>query len=118
MFRKLRTIIYHVDDITKAKEWYTKVTGVQPYFDENFYVGFNIYGCELGLDPNMSGVIKGEHSVAYWAVDDIEDGIKNLSTHGAKIISPIQDVGDNIRVAVAEDPFGNHIGLIETKKGT
>ena len=56
MFKKLRTVIYHVDDLQKAKEWYTKITGVSPYFDESFYTGFNISGCELGLDPDLTGI--------------------------------------------------------------
>lgn len=113
MLRKLRTIIYHVSDLQKAKEWYTLVTGVRPYFDESFYVGFNIYGCELGLDPDTNEVISGTQSVAYWLVDDIEGCVKTFTNEGAKIISSIQAVGENIKVATLEDPFGNAIGLIE-----
>ena len=40
----LRTTIYKVDDLAKAKEWYAKAFETQPYFDEPFYVGFNIQG--------------------------------------------------------------------------
>ena len=115
MLRKLRTVIYHVKDLEKAKTWYTKVTGVQPYFDESFYVGFNIYGCELGLDPATDEVKGGTQSVAYWLVDDIEESIKNFTAENAKIIAPITDVGEGIKVATIEDPFGNCIGLIEEK---
>ncbi|MEO8108436.1 MAG: VOC family protein [Ginsengibacter sp.] len=113
MLRKLRTIIYHVNDLQKAKEWYTLVTGVNPYFDESYYVGFNIYGCELGLDPDASEVISGTQSVAYWLVDNIEESVKTFAKEGAKIISSIQVVGETIKVATLEDPFGNAIGLIE-----
>ena len=115
MFKKLRTIIYHVSDLEKAKEWCKKITGMAPYFDEPFYVGFDINGCELGLDLDLTHTINGEHSVAYWQVDDIKNAINNLIDNGAKIISAIQEVGGGISVAVAEDPFGNHIGLIEEK---
>lgn len=115
MFKKLRTIIYHVDNLEKAKEWYKKITGIAPYFDQPFYVGFNINGCELGLDPDLNNVKNGEHSVAYWQVDDIKDAIDNLIINGAKVINAIQEVGEGISVAVAEDPFGNYIGLIEEK---
>ncbi|MEP6682156.1 MAG: hypothetical protein ABJA35_02810 [Parafilimonas sp.] len=69
MFKKLRTVIYHVDDIIKAKECYKNVTAIEPYFDQPFYVGFEVNGCELGLDPNMNGVEKGNQSVAYWSVE-------------------------------------------------
>src|SRR5437773_11030455 len=64
----LRTVIYHVADLKRAKEWYSSAFGVQPYFDEPFYVGFNIGGFELGLDSDTKGVKPGAGgSVAYWA---------------------------------------------------
>jgi predicted enzyme related to lactoylglutathione lyase len=113
MFKKLRTVIYYVDDLLKAKEWYAEITGIDPYFDEPFYTGFNIAGCELGLDPDLSGMERGEHSVAYWSVDDIEAAVTSLSARGAEIINAIGEVGAGIRVAVVKDPFGNSIGLIE-----
>ncbi|MEM9296837.1 MAG: hypothetical protein AAGA64_00495 [Bacteroidota bacterium] len=47
----LRTTIYKVNDIYSAKEWYSKAFNTTPYFDEPFYVGFNIGGYELGLQP-------------------------------------------------------------------
>ena len=68
MFQGLRTVIYNVDNLEKAKAWYTEVLGTKPYFDQPFYVGFNIGGFELGLDPDMSGVSKGINAVAYWGV--------------------------------------------------
>ena len=113
MFKKLRTVIYHVEDIAKAMEWYAAITGIQPYFDEPFYVGFDVNGFELGLDPDMTGVTKGNQAVAYWAVDDINAVVKKLLEAGATIISPVTNVGGNIEVAVIQDPFGNAVGLIE-----
>lgn len=106
-------MIYHVPDLEKAKAWYAKVTGINPYFDEPFYVGFDINGFELGLDPNMNQVVKGNHSVGYWAVDNIEDSVNKLIAEGATISSAITDVGGSIKVAVVNDPFGNAVGLIE-----
>ena len=113
MFKKLRTVIYHVEDLEKAKEWYINITGTKPYFDKPFYVGFDINGFELGLDPDMNGVEKGSHSVAFWAVDNIEECVENLRIAGASVKSPVKDVGEGIRVAVILDPFGNSVGLIE-----
>ena len=48
-FQGLRTVIYGVPDPLSAKEWYSKAFGTEPYFDEPFYIGFNIGGFELGL---------------------------------------------------------------------
>lgn len=47
----LRTTIYKVSDMEKAKKWYSDFLGFEPYFDEPFYVGFNVAGYELGLQP-------------------------------------------------------------------
>ena len=113
MFTKLRTVIYHTADLQKTKEWYTHVTGMHPYFDEPFYVGFDIHGFELGLDPDMSGVEKGNQSVAYWAVDDIEAAVEKLLLAGAILYDAIKEVGGGIKVATITDPFGNSIGLIQ-----
>jgi predicted enzyme related to lactoylglutathione lyase len=113
MFQKLRTVIYHVKDLNNAKQWYAQITGVQPYFDEPFYVGFDINGYELGLDPNENGVNGGNQSVAYWAVNDIRAVVKKLAEAGATILSDVQNVGGTIEVAVLNDPFGNAVGLIE-----
>jgi predicted enzyme related to lactoylglutathione lyase len=113
MFQKLRTVIYHVNDIEKAKQWYINITGVQPYFDEPFYVGFDINGCELGLDPDNSGVTGGTQSAVYWAVQNIRGCVSKLVAAGATILSDVQNVGGPIEVALVQDPFGNAVGLIE-----
>ena len=113
MFNKLRTVIYKVDDLDAAKEWYIKITGLQPYFDQPFYVGFDINGCELGLDPDLSDTTAGNNSVSYWAVDDVTASITQLVKNGAVLIQPKTNVGGTISTAIAKDPFGNHIGLID-----
>jgi predicted enzyme related to lactoylglutathione lyase len=113
MFQGLRTVIYHVDDLERAKEWYAKALGVKPYFDQPFYVGFNIGGFELGLDPDMTGVTKGSNAIAYWGVKDAAVSYKRLLDLGAKKHREVQDVGSNIKVATVTDPFGNIFGIIE-----
>ena len=113
MFLGLRTVIYHAPDLAKAKAWYTAAFGIAPYFDEPFYVGFEIGGYELGLHPDMSGVAFGNNAVAYWGVPDINDAHARMLDHGAEPRNPVQDVGGDIRVATVADPFGNVIGLIE-----
>lgn len=113
MFKKLRTVIYHVKDIDAAKKWYIQATGIQPYFDEPFYVGFDINGYELGLDPDDSHFTKGNHTISYWAVDNVTVASDKLITLGAKLIQPKTNVGGPIEVVIVEDPFGNRIGLME-----
>jgi predicted enzyme related to lactoylglutathione lyase len=112
MFLGLRTAVYYVDDIDKAKGWYSSALGVGPYFDEPFYVGFNVAGFELGLHPD-EGRTKGEGHVAYWGVDDAEAALKRLLELGASAHADVQDVGGGIKVAAVKDPFGNILGIIE-----
>ena len=113
-FLGLRTVIFKVPDLDGAKAWYTRLTGVAPYFDELFYVGFNVAGYELGLDPDLSTSTPGAGgSTAYWGVTDLAATLARLTADGIDIQSPLQDVGEGIRVATIRDPFGNLIGLIE-----
>ena len=118
----LRTAIYHVDDIARAKEWYGRVLGMAPYFDEPFYVGFNVGGYELGLLPREPGAAPagvGEQSprretvVTYWGVTDARAAVARLLELGASARDDVQDVGDGILVATVTDPFGNPFGVIQ-----
>jgi predicted enzyme related to lactoylglutathione lyase len=114
MVKGLATVIYHVDDLNRAKAWYSKVFATTPYFDEPFYVGFNIAGYELGLHPNEAASTAGPGgSVAYWRVGEIQEAVDHFVKTGATIVATIQDVGEGIKVATVADPFGNLIGLIE-----
>ena len=112
-FRGIYTTIYRVPDISAAREWYTRVFGVEPYFDEPFYVGFNIAGYELGLQPGEPSGADGGGVVAYWGVADAEGTVREMEAKGARVHTPPQDVGEGIKVATVLDPFGNHVGIIE-----
>lgn len=114
MFLGLRTAIYHVNDIEKGRDWYSSILGFGPYFDEPFYVGFNVGGYELGLQPTeASSEGKSESVVAYWGVDDAEAALQRLVKLGAAKHEDVQDVGGGIKVATVKDPFGNVFGVIE-----
>ncbi len=114
MFQGLRTAIYHVNDLEKAKSFYSQALGIQPYFDQPFYVGFNVGGFELGLVPVEPGSQAGAGGVtAYWGVASMQDAWKHILGAGAAAVSQPQDVGEGIQVATVADPFGNAIGIIE-----
>lgn len=108
----LRTLIYKVSDLSKAKEWYSQAFGTKPYFDEPFYVGYNIGGYELGLQPIESSSSPGENSTTYWGVDDIKKEYQRLLDLGATSFEKPENVGGPIMVATVKDPWGNLIGLI------
>ena len=58
-FLGLYTVIYHAQDLARARVWYARAFGIEPYFDEPYYVGFNVGGCELGLDPDPAMIAPG-----------------------------------------------------------
>lgn len=113
MFQGLRTVIYAVPDLEQAKEWYSQVLSQQPYFSEPFYVGFNVGGFELGLDPDTRRVTPGNNAVAYWGVPDAKAAHARLLALGARENAPVHDVGGEILVGSVLDPFGNVLGIIE-----
>ena len=109
----LRTTIYKVDNLNKAKEWYTKAFKTNPYFDEPYYVGFNIRGYELGLQPEEKSLTtKSENIVTYWGVLDIYTEYQNLIKLGALEHEKPYNVGGEIMTATVKDPWNNVIGII------
>jgi predicted enzyme related to lactoylglutathione lyase len=112
--RSIRSAIYQVDDLAKAKAFYAAALGREPYFDQPFYVGFNVDGQELGLDPDVSKLKSGPGgSIAFWRIDDIHATWTHLLAIGGTATSPPHDVGGGMLMAIVSDPFGNLVGLIE-----
>lgn len=115
MFLGLRSLIFRVNpkDLTKAKKWYAKLLGKEPYFDEPFYVGFNIGGFELGLEPFEEEIELGNNVQTYLGVPDIKKAFQHCVKTKATVESEVRSVGGEIKVANVRDPFGNLLGLIE-----
>jgi predicted enzyme related to lactoylglutathione lyase len=114
LLQGLRSAIYTVTDIVQAREWYVRALGIEPYYDQPYYVGFSVGGYELGLNPDVSSSQPGPGgSVAHWGVADIEAAVAHLKSVGATGDGAIHDVGDGILMAVLSDPFGNSLGLIQ-----
>ena len=110
----LRSGIYHVADLDAAKRWYSELLGIQPYFDEPFYVGFDVGGYELGLNPDTSVIRPGPGgAMMYWGVTNADAAFARLLELGAQQVEPVTDVGGGIRTAIVQDPFGNLLGVIE-----
>ena len=111
-FLGLRTAIYKVPDIEKAKLWYKDAFDTEPYFDMPFYVGFNIAGYELGLQPDEKNENQSENVEMYWGVNDVEASYNRLLSLGASAHHPPQNVGEEIIVATIKDHWNNIIGNI------
>ncbi|REJ76453.1 MAG: VOC family protein [Acidobacteria bacterium] len=111
-FIGLATSAYFVPDLEKGKAWYAKAFCVEPYFDEPFYVGFDINGYELGIQPADENRQTGNSTIAYWAVKDIHEMYKRFIELGATEHEKPMDVGGGVVVAAVKDPWDNLIGLI------
>lgn len=111
MIQGLRTVSYPVTDLAAAKAWYQSVLERPPYFDQPFYVGFEVGGFELGLVPDGTPGLDG--ATAYWGSSAIEADMVRIVGLGGSVHSELTDVGGGIRVASLRDPFGNQFGLID-----
>ena len=109
----MRTIIYPVKDIARAKTLYSKLLGTEPSLDEAYYVGYRVGDQDMGLDPN--GHSQGMTGpVSYWHVDDIKETLEQLLDAGAEAQQAIRDVGGGKLIASVKDADGNTIGLIQS----
>ncbi len=112
MNQGIRTIIYPVKDIAKAKALFSKLLGKEPYADQPYYVGYKVEGQDIGLDPNghkagMTG------PVGYYHVDDIKKSLQLLLDAGGQLQQDVRDVGAGRLIAIVKDVDGNPIGLIQ-----
>jgi predicted enzyme related to lactoylglutathione lyase len=109
----IRTVIYPVEDLERAKTLFGSLVGAPPYADEAYYVGFRVGDQEIGLDPN--GHSQGMTGpVGYWHVDDIEASLQPLLGAGAEKQQAIRDVGGGKLIASVKDVDGNVIGLVQS----
>ena len=106
----VKTVIYPVKDLARAKKLFRNLLDVEPYADQPYYVGFRIADQDIGLVPNSS--VQGQAGMtAFYHVDNIKQSLQMLLDAGAKVQQDIKDVGGGALIASAMDPDGNIIGL-------
>jgi predicted enzyme related to lactoylglutathione lyase len=106
----LKTVIYPVTDLARAKPIYTALLGVEPFVDEPYYVGYQVGDQQLGLDPHghRDGV------TGYWEVEDINAALDTLVSAGAEVVQPVKDVGGGKQTAIVKDADGNITGISQS----
>jgi predicted enzyme related to lactoylglutathione lyase len=123
MLRGLTTVVFHVDDVPAAVEWYTELLGIPPYFEraadgKPAYVEFRIgdYEHELGfLDRRFAPHDRSDRAggaVIYWYVDDIQASFERLVSMGATVHEDVIERGPGFVTASVVDPFGNILGIM------
>ena len=92
-----------------AKLWFTDLLGYGPYFDEPFYVGFEVAGYELGLLPDAN---PSDGALVYWGVPDVAAAVADALALGATVQTASSEVGDGIVTATVTTPQGSIVGFI------
>lgn len=110
MFLGLRSLIHPAPDLAASKAFFTSLLGVEPYFDEPFYVGYDVGGFELGLWPDGDPALG---PTTYWGVDDLDTALAHARSIGATPRNEIAEVGQGIRMIDLVAPTGEVFGLIE-----
>lgn len=123
ILRGMATVSFWADDVKAARDWYTRLLGVAPYFErpsaeDPAYVEYRFgdYQQELGIidkkyAPKIAQPGPGG-AVVFWHVDDIESAIETLLSLGAKTYEPITPREEGFVTASVIDPFGNVLGIM------
>ena len=119
MLRGMATVNYWAADHAAAKQWYTDLLGIEPYFERPGYAEFRIgdYQHELGLidsryAPEGSATGPGG-AILYWHVDDVAATLERLLSMGAREYEALTHRGEaGFVTASVVDPFGNVLGVM------
>ena len=126
MRRGPTTVSFFADDVQAARDWYTELLGIQPYFvrpaeGTPAYVEFRIgdYQHELGIIDSRFAVTgqpeKAAGAVTYWHVDDVLASVDRLESMGATVLEKPVERGPGFVTASVIDPFGNILGVMYNK---
>ena len=102
----IQSLVIPVSDLQAARAIYTELLGA-PHTDESYYVGFNVNGFEVALNP--AG--EGGGPVAFADVEDLDGMRDTLLAAGATERDAPRQVAPGARVCVLADTDGNPIGL-------
>lgn len=108
MVNNIKLLVYPVKDVERAKAFFGRFLGVEPYVASAYYVGFKVGDLEVGLDPNTK---VGPGPIAYIDVDDIKRSLQSLAGAGAEVIQDAKEVGGGLLIAQVRTSDGNVFGL-------
>ena len=105
------TIVIPAADLETATAFYRTAWNAEPHTETPYYVGFNLDGQEIGLNPHgerdrMTG------PVVYWTTDDLAAKVAEVEAAGGTVVRPVTEVGGGTSLALLTDPVGNQVGFI------
>ena len=124
MFRGFATISFYADDLAAARDWYTELLGLEPYYAfpeppaPPAYLEFRVGddGDEFGFvdrryAPGGASNAPGG-AVLFWHVDDLTTTVERLFAMGATEYEPVTERAAGFTTASVVDPFGNVLGVM------
>src|SRR5215204_3445894 len=93
--RGLANVSFYAADLEAAKQWYTALFGIEPYFNVPGYSEFRIgdYQHELGIIDGKYAPegysLQPSGAIAHWHVDNLEATLDQLIGMGATLLQPI-----------------------------
>ena len=123
MLRGMANVSYWATDLKEARNWYTALFGIEPYFQkpnaENpVYIEYRVgdYRHEVGIidqryrpKPAQEGPAG---AILYWHVEDVQIAMERLLSMGAQEYEPVTKRGEGFHTASVVDPFGNVLGVM------
>ena len=118
MLRGLTTVSFWAADLAAAKQWYSELLGIAPYFERPGYIEFRLgdYQHELGIidrryAPDPAAATPAG-AIVYWHVDDVQATFDKLLALRAQPHQPVTQRGEGFITASVVDPFGNILGIM------
>jgi len=113
MDKGVSVVVYPVSDLSGTKALFTRLLGAEPDYDDAAYVGWQIAGQHIGLDPN--GARRGmTGATPFFEVADIRATLAAMLQAGGTLVEDVWDVGDGGLIAIITDADGSMIGLSQS----
>ena len=106
MAQNIKLLVFPVKDVDKARTFYSRFLGVEPYVESPYYVGYRVGEQEIGLDPNSK-----VGPIGYVDVSNIKRSLEEMTKVGAEIVQNVKAVGGGLLIAQIKDADGNVVGL-------
>jgi len=103
---------FHVTDVSRSLEFYTKTLGFSERFRFGDYAGVQFHDVQIHLSgPNATNKRQIGQGCVYVFCDDVDGYFSEVAANGAKIQAPPRDYEYGMRDFVVEDPDSNLIAF-------
>ena len=117
---RLLGVVYEVDDLPAARQWYERAFETAPVHATETSVGFQIGGTLLNLRrPDGTATARTDGGpVLYWTVADLRDSAEWMISLGAVPYGGIATEGEPLQEVRLRDPWGNRFVILGEPTGT